>query len=268
VLCRVLTCVRRAHSGVNIRLHEHVDKHGVEDPRSVFMSWDQKLSLQETELIEYFDRMAANMRSLNGLPAEAAGKAVAAQSTKLRASATAAPKPAPVTSKTIPPTQPPRMQLASRRAPSAAPNQASAWGVGSSEHSWQSLPQEQVDLRGGESDKVVTQVAREWNQPCATIFLRDVAVRNWLLSVEPRAIHPAFLVIRPAHSQARDSPPWVDMKGLRFDDDGENNARPPLRHAGPLAPVRSVCGVDRSELFRRVVVRRGGAGVESQRIHT
>lgn len=205
MLCRPLTCVRRAHSGVNIRLHEHVDKHGVEDPRSVFMSWDQKLSLQETELIEYFDRMAANMRSLNGLPAEAAGKAVAAQSTKQRPAATTTPKPALVTSKTTPPTQPPHMQLADRRALSTAPQPAPVWGLGSSEHNWQSLPQERADLRGVESDKVVTQVAKEWNQPCATIFLRDVAVRNWLLSVEPSVIHPAFLVIRPALSQARDS---------------------------------------------------------------
>ena len=249
--------MRRAHSGVNIRLHEHVDKHGVEDPRSVFMSWDQKLSLQETELIDYFDRMAANMRSLNGLPAEAAGKAVASQSTKLRAAATAAPKPAPVTSNTIPPTQPPHMQLADRRAPSASPQPAPAWGLGSSEHSWQSLPQEQADFTGAESDKVVTQVAKEWNQPCATIFLRDVAVRNWLLSMEPSAIHPAFLVIRPAHSQARDLPPWVGVKGLRFDDD--DNITSDLGcatqgHSHPFAAYVEWTGVNFSEELLCAVV--------------
>ena len=61
-------------SGVNIRLHEHVDKHGVEDPRAVFMSWDEQFSLQEAEVIKYFDAMAwgwgaASLPSTTATPA-------------------------------------------------------------------------------------------------------------------------------------------------------------------------------------------------------
>jgi hypothetical protein len=100
-------------SGVNIRLHEHVDKHGVEDPRAVFMSWDQRLSLQEAELIEYFDAMAASLGlGLHPLPAKAAaGKAAAAQPGKTRGrAALASTKAAPVVPPPTASTQPPEMQ--------------------------------------------------------------------------------------------------------------------------------------------------------------
>ena len=45
-------------SGVKIQLVDYMDKHGMGDPRAVFMSWDEQFSLQEAEVIKYFDAMA------------------------------------------------------------------------------------------------------------------------------------------------------------------------------------------------------------------
>jgi hypothetical protein len=61
-------------SGVKIQLVDYMDKHGMGDPRAVFMSWDEQFSLQEAEVIKYFDAMAwgwgaASLPSTKATPA-------------------------------------------------------------------------------------------------------------------------------------------------------------------------------------------------------